>query len=215
MQRIVVERRLERLVVLRERAFRHLVDGEETRHAFRVHDERIHAFLGRRVGLEVRHVRAGPFAVPFHAISLRFGSHGLPARSQEARLYRMRRLAGQANAQLSVCPRPNGSELSRRAIRLPFSVQRPQKIQQPHEVEPSSRKLREAVQLLAGLDQHLGLVLGIGHIGQAPCRKIPSPVPRQKANPAGGVSRSGSGSGRGKRRRPSCTAPSASGRCPR
>ena len=63
---------------------------------------------GARVGLEVRHVGAGPLGCRSSAISLRFGSQGLPRGSQEARLYRMRRLAGQANAQLSVLPRPLG-----------------------------------------------------------------------------------------------------------
>src|SRR4249920_1447644 len=69
---------------------------------------------------------------PFHAISLRLGSQGLPDGSQEARLYRIRRLAGHANAQPNVLPRPLGSELSRRAIMLPLLLQAPLKIQQPH-----------------------------------------------------------------------------------
>src|SRR5207247_9517744 len=63
--------------------------------------------------------------VPFHSISLRFGSHGLPEGSHEARLYWMRRLAGHEKAQPVVLPNPRGSELSRRAIILPFSVQQP------------------------------------------------------------------------------------------
>src|SRR5512139_3073336 len=71
------------------------------------------------------------------AMILRVGSYGLPEGSQDARLYRMRRLAGQEKAQFRVWPMPKGSELSRRAIMLPFSVQAPEKIQQPHEVEPS------------------------------------------------------------------------------
>src|SRR5271165_1086770 len=51
----------------------------------------------------------------------------------------MRRLAGQDQAQFSVCPIPVGSELSRRAIKLPAGPHAPQKIQQPDEVLPSSR----------------------------------------------------------------------------
>src|SRR2546428_5141734 len=75
---------------------------------------------------------------PSQPISLRFGSHGLPDGSHEARLYWMRRLDGHAYAQLSVLPNPLGSELSRRAMRLPFSDQAPEKIQQPQAVLPSS-----------------------------------------------------------------------------
>src|SRR5206468_6207730 len=62
---------------------------------------------------------------PSQPISLRFGSHGLPDGSHEARLYWMRRLAGHEKAQPVVLPNPLGSELSRRAIILPFSVQQP------------------------------------------------------------------------------------------
>lgn len=53
--------------MLGERAFGHLVDGKEARHAFRVHDERVHTRFRWRVDLEVRHVGAGPgLAVPPH-----------------------------------------------------------------------------------------------------------------------------------------------------
>src|SRR5476649_2280171 len=82
---------------------------------------------------------APPQVVPFHATSLRVGSHGLPCKSQEARLYSTRRLAGHAQAQFSVLPMPVGSLLSRRPIWLPAGVQQPVKIQQPLVVEPSSR----------------------------------------------------------------------------
>ncbi|MNV51124.1 hypothetical protein D3C71_1431630 [compost metagenome] len=77
--------------------------------------------------------------LPFQPINLRRGSKGLPATSQDARLYRMRRLAGHAQAQFRVWPMPVGSLLSRRAIRLPPGPQAPAKIQQPLAVEPSSR----------------------------------------------------------------------------
>src|ERR1700751_2326690 len=63
---------------------------------------------------------APPQALPFQAITLRRGSYGLPVKSQDAGLYKMRRLAGHDQAQLSVCPIPVGSELSLRAIRLPL-----------------------------------------------------------------------------------------------
>src|SRR5258708_9599624 len=77
-------------------------------------------------------------ALPFHAISVRGGPNGLPLRSHDARLYRMRRFAGQAHAQPSVWPMPVGSELSRRPIWLPACVHAPQKIQHPLDVVPSS-----------------------------------------------------------------------------
>src|SRR5207248_1547168 len=65
-------------------------------------------------------------AEPFQAISLRPGLNGLPLGSQEARLYITRRLAGHDHAQLTVWPIPVGSELSRRAIRLPAGPHAPQ-----------------------------------------------------------------------------------------
>src|SRR5215470_13325732 len=70
-------------------------------------------------------------------MSLRAGLKGFPPGSQEARLYITRRLAGHAKAQLRVWPIPVGSELSRRAMRLPVGPQAPQKIQQPLAVLPS------------------------------------------------------------------------------
>src|SRR3982751_330666 len=70
-------------------------------------------------------------AVPFQATSLRAGFHGLPVGSHEARLYITRRFAGHDQAQFSVWPMPVGSELSRRAMRLPVGPQQPAKIQQP------------------------------------------------------------------------------------
>src|SRR2546425_2000648 len=68
---------------------------------------------------------------PSQPISLRFGSHGLPDGSHEARLYWMRRVDGHAEDQLRGLPNPLGSELFRRAMRLPFSDQAPAKIQPP------------------------------------------------------------------------------------
>src|SRR6267378_15674 len=91
---------------------------------------------------------APPQAVPFQAINLRFGLYGLPAGSQDARLYSTRRLAGQDQAQLSVWPMPVGSELSRRAIRLPVGPHAPQKIQQPDCVLPSSRRSAKPLRAL-------------------------------------------------------------------
>src|SRR5690242_18656068 len=81
-----------------------------------------------------------PRHVPsFQATTERLGSHGLPDGSHEARLYKMRRLDGHANAQPGVHPSPLGSELSRRAIMFPLLVHAPLKTQQPHAVVPSSR----------------------------------------------------------------------------
>src|SRR5437868_826705 len=77
--------------------------------------------------------------VPFQAMSLRAGFHGLPLGSHEARLYITRRFAGHDHAQFRVWPMPVGSELSRRAMRLPVGPQQPAKIQQPQAVLPSSR----------------------------------------------------------------------------
>src|SRR5262245_17225432 len=62
---------------------------------------------------------------PFHSISLRDGSQGLPVGSADARLYMMRRLAGQENDQFGNKPVSPGSLLSRRAIMLPASVKQP------------------------------------------------------------------------------------------
>src|SRR3984893_4536334 len=105
---------------------------------------------------------APPQAVPFHAINLRFGLYGLPAGSQDARLYSTGRLAGQAQAQLSVWPIPVGSELSRRAIKFPVGPQAPQKIQQPHCVLPSSRSSAKP----ASCSPALRMIL-VGSLGSA------------------------------------------------
>src|SRR5579864_3789627 len=78
-------------------------------------------------------------AVPFQDVSLRPGLNGLPHVSQDARLYSTRRLAGHEKAQLRVWPIPVGSELTRRAMRLPPGPHAPQKIQQPLAVVPSLR----------------------------------------------------------------------------
>src|SRR2546426_11564345 len=75
---------------------------------------------------------------PSQPISLRFGSHGLPEGSHEARLYWMRRLARHEDAQLSVLPNPLRAGVSRRGMRLPLSDPAPAKIQQPQGVLPSS-----------------------------------------------------------------------------
>src|SRR2546427_7202932 len=71
---------------------------------------------------------------PSQPISLRFGSHGLPDGSHEARLYWMRRFDGPAEGPLSVLPHPLGAGMSRRALRVPFSDPAPGKIQQPQAV---------------------------------------------------------------------------------
>ena len=70
--------------------------------------------------------RCRPIPLPFHWISGFAGFHGLPAGSALARLYRMRRLAGQEHAQFGARPCSRGSVASRRAIMLPRSVQQPE-----------------------------------------------------------------------------------------
>src|ERR1700690_2590449 len=79
------------------------------------------------------------FWASFHQTWRRSGSHGLPLRSQEARLYSMRRFMGQAQPQFGYTPRPEGSSVPRRWLSEPASVQDPHQIQLPHDVEPSSR----------------------------------------------------------------------------
>src|SRR3989442_9922988 len=74
---------------------------------------------------------------PSQPISLRFGSHGLPDGSHEARLYWMRRLDGHAQAPLSVVAHPLGAEFLRRALGLPFFHQAPEKIPPPQTGLPS------------------------------------------------------------------------------
>src|SRR5580700_5201360 len=61
-------------------------------------------------------------AVSFHQTWRRDVSHGLPSRSQEARLYSTRRLAGHDHAQFWCTPISEGSDGSRRAVRFPASV---------------------------------------------------------------------------------------------
>ena len=76
MQQVLADRVFERFVVLRERSLVHHAAGEETRHAFGIHDERVHAVFRRFVRLdrsgfprpsarlerEIRGWRAGPAA---------------------------------------------------------------------------------------------------------------------------------------------------------
>ena len=52
----------------------------------------------------------------FHHTCGRSGSHGLPDRSHDARLYCTRRFAGHDHAQFGYTPRPDGSSVSRRAV---------------------------------------------------------------------------------------------------
>jgi len=59
---------------------------------------------------------------PFQTMPGRVGSQGLPCASAEARLYKMRRFAGQANAQFGYMPSPVGSSVPLRAALLPASV---------------------------------------------------------------------------------------------
>ena len=70
-QRVGAQRRLKRLVVFRERTFRHLIDSEQTPHPFRLHDKRpdVAAWCGSAV---VRNIHAAPFrTVPLQQLTLR------------------------------------------------------------------------------------------------------------------------------------------------
>src|ERR1044072_5432996 len=125
--------------------------------------------------------------LPFHAISLRVGSNGLPLTSHEARVYRIRRLAAHAHARFSVLPMPVGSALSRRPIWLPAWVHEPQKIQQPLAVLPSSRscaKLASCSPFFAST-----LVLSVGSVTSA------SAFPLNSIASSSGVGLSGSAYG--------------------
>src|SRR5581483_3659461 len=74
-----------------------------------------------------------------HQTCGRSPSQGLPAASQDARLYSTRRLAGHDHPQFGNTPRPEGSSVPRRCIWGPASVQEPQYSQLPDAVDPSSR----------------------------------------------------------------------------
>src|SRR6202158_3673305 len=76
--------------------------------------------------------------VPSHLMLTRVGSHGCPFASAPARLYMMRRLAGQEKPQLWNMPRAVGSALVRRCALFPASVYTPECSQLPHIVDPSS-----------------------------------------------------------------------------
>src|ERR1700733_1135258 len=78
------------------------------------------------------------FCASLHQICGREASQGLPETSHDARLYITRRFIGHDHPQFGWAPRPEGSELSRRCISAPASVQEPHQIQFPLEVEPSS-----------------------------------------------------------------------------
>src|SRR2546426_11891761 len=69
--------------------------------------------------------------VPSQPISLRFGSHGLPDGSHEARLYWMRRFGGPAEGPLGVVPHPPGGGFSPPPPGFPFSRPAPAKMPQP------------------------------------------------------------------------------------
>ena len=65
-------RGLEGLVVLGEGPFRHLVQGEEAAYSLGLHDEGLHSFAWGGIGLEVRHIGAGPLgAVPPDHLAVR------------------------------------------------------------------------------------------------------------------------------------------------
>src|SRR5512140_1314917 len=59
---------------------------------------------------------------PFQTMPGLVGSHGFPLASAEARLYMMRRFAGQEKPQFGNIPNPVGSAVERRWALLPASV---------------------------------------------------------------------------------------------
>ena len=76
--RVDADGRFERFIVFGERPLVHLVDGEEPRHAFGIHDKRVHPGFRRHIGLVVRHVGAAPgFAVPPHQALFRIPGFAL------------------------------------------------------------------------------------------------------------------------------------------
>src|SRR2546425_10194272 len=78
-------------------------------------------------------------------MAVRDGSHGRPCASVDARLYIIRRLAGQLQAQLENRCMPLGSSVLRRVLMFPSAVYEPQYSQFPLDVVPSSlRALNEA-----------------------------------------------------------------------
>src|SRR2546428_11396532 len=77
--------------------------------------------------------------VPSQPISLRFGSHGLPDGSHEARLYWMRRVGGPAEGPLGGVAHPPWAGFVARALGVAFFPQGPGKIQPPARGLPSPR----------------------------------------------------------------------------
>src|SRR3989442_6545598 len=71
-------------------------------------------------------------------MAVRDGSHGRPCASVDARLYIIRRLAGQLQAQLENRCMPLGSSVLRRVIMFPSAVYEPQYSQVSLDVVPSS-----------------------------------------------------------------------------
>src|SRR3989442_7124440 len=75
---------------------------------------------------------------PSQPISLRFGSHGLPDGSHEARLYWMRRFVCHQEGPFSVLANPLWLGMFRRAMRVPFSGQGPGKVHRKQDDLPAS-----------------------------------------------------------------------------
>ena len=94
MQRVSAKRGFHRLVVLRERPFRQFIERKQATQPLLLHDKRPGVAPGGAV------LKSGisfpTHLLPFHWISIRFASQGLPLISAEARLYSTRRLSGHA-----------------------------------------------------------------------------------------------------------------------
>src|SRR2546430_17731057 len=88
---------------------------------------------------------------PSQPISLRFGSHGLPDGSHEARLYWMRRVAGHGEGPVRGVAKPPWAGMLRRGLRVAFFHPAPGKNPQAPAGLPSSLRCAEPANLLPGL----------------------------------------------------------------
>src|SRR5215469_16141857 len=124
---------------------------------------------------------------PFHWMPARFGSHGFPAASAEARLYMTRRLAGQLNAHWWNIPSPSGSALFRRAELFPASVKTPECSQLPHIVLPSSRSCANPSSCSPAALSTLGGSLDFGSLGGSVTSDNALPLISFSASPRSGL----------------------------
>ncbi|ABA52345.1 hypothetical protein BURPS1710b_A0731 [Burkholderia pseudomallei 1710b] len=163
MQRVRGERRLERLVVLGERAFVHPGAREKACDALRVHDERAHAGLGRLVELVVGNVRARPrLAVP---------ADQLAARIERLAVHVARRAVVQDPPVRRPRPRPVQRLADARRVRVVAPRHLVARLRPRAAEDPAAARgravvlqLREAGELLALLHERLRRVFRIRQI---------------------------------------------------